>query len=133
VSGGKVSYTPVAGFTGVDNFTYTIADDKGATSSAQATITVKSTNRPPVAGDDSFYVNSLGAVALNVMANDSDPDGDSLSIVSFTQPSIGTITQGSNGRLVYTGQGSFAQIQFSYTISDGKGGTATATVTLMDP
>jgi outer membrane protein OmpA-like peptidoglycan-associated protein len=133
VSAGKVSYRPLPGYVGVDSFTYTIADDKGATSSAQASVTVKSTNRPPVARDDSLYVTAFGAVTLNVLANDFDPDGDTLSIVSFTQPSTGTITKDSNGYLVFTGLGSFLQTRFSYTISDGKGGTATASVTLIDP
>jgi hypothetical protein len=133
VSAGKVSYRPLPGYVGVDSFTYTIADDKGATSSAQASVTVKSTNRSPVARDDSLYVTAFGAVTLNVLANDFDPDGDTLSIVSFTQPSTGTITKDSNGYLVFTGLGSFLQTRFSYTISDGKGGTATASVTLIDP
>lgn len=133
VSGGKVSYTPAAGFIGVDNFAYTIADDKGATSTARATITVKSTNRPPIAVDDRFTVQVSSSSVLNVLANDSDPDGDPLTIVSFTQPAIGAILRGSNGNLVFSPAGGFVSTSFSYTISDGKGDTASATVTLIDP
>jgi hypothetical protein len=53
--------------------------------------------------------------------------------VSFTQPDTGSISQGGNGNLVFTPQISFVNTSFSYTISDSKGGTATATVTLVDP
>jgi hypothetical protein len=133
VSGGKVNYKPLPGYVGADSFTYTIADDKGATSSAATNITVKSTNRQPVAVDDTYYVNAIAAVTLNVLGNDFDPDSDALSIVSFTQPSTGSIKLGSNGSLIFTPIGPFLSTQFSYTVSDGKGGTATASVTLIDP
>ena len=133
VSGGKVSYQPLPGYVGVDSFSYTIADDKGATGSAIANITVRSTNRQPVAVEDTYYVNAISATALNVLGNDFDPDGDALTIVSFTQPSTGSIKLGSNGSLVFTPVRPFLATQFSYTVSDGKGGTATAIVTLIDP
>ncbi|MBK9954679.1 MAG: cadherin-like domain-containing protein [Rhodocyclaceae bacterium] len=63
-----------------------------------------------------------------------DPDGDALSIISFTQPSqaVGTVAQDGN-RLVFRGAARFMSVTFTYTISDGHGGTSTATVTLIDP
>lgn len=133
ISGNRISYTPVAGFTGQDSFSYTVADDKGASSTAQVTVTVMAVNQLPVARDDSYTVPASRDSLLNVLANDSDPDGDALSIVSFTQPATGTISLGSNGNLVFTPQTNFISTSFSYTITDGKGGTATATVTLIDP
>ncbi|MHB9100801.1 MAG: Ig-like domain-containing protein [Sulfuricella sp.] len=133
VSGNRVSYTPASDFIGQDTFSYTIADDKSASSTAQVTVTVKAVNQPPVAMDDIYIVSSSRDTLLNVLANDRDPDGDALSIVSFTQPGTGSISQGGNGNLVFTPQASFVTTGFSYTISDGKGGTATATVTLIDP
>lgn len=133
VNGNRVSYTPAPDYTGQDTFSYTIADDKGASSSAQVTLTVQAVNQPPVAMGDTFIVSSSSKSYLNVLANDQDPDGDALSVVSFTQPGTGSISQGSNGNLVFTPQTTFVTTGFSYTISDGKGGTATATVTLIDP
>lgn len=133
ISGNRISYTPVAGFTGQDSFSYTVADDKGASSTAQVTVNVLAVNQSPVAVNDSYTVPASMASLLNVLANDSDPDGDALSIVSFTQPDTGSITLGGNGNLVFTPETRFASTSFSYTISDGKGGTATATVTLIDP
>ena len=133
VSAGKISYKPATGFVGVDTFSYTIADDKGATSSAQATITVKSTNHAPVAVDDTIFVSASSASRLNVLSNDSDPDGNALTIVSFTQPSVGSISQDGNGTLTFTPSGPFGATNFSYTVSDGQGGIARANVTLIDP
>lgn len=133
VSGNRISYNPAPGFTGQDTFSYAIADDKGASSTAQVTVTVQAVNQPPVAMDDRFIVPASRDSLLNVLANDRDPDGDALSIVSFTQPDTGAISQGGNGNLVFTPQISFVNTSFSYTISDSKGGTATATVTLVDP
>ncbi len=133
VSAGKISYTPTTGFVGVDTFSYTLADDKGATSTAQVSVTVKSTNRPPVAVDDTFFVGANRASKPNVLGNDSDPDGDPLTIVSFTQPLFGSISQDNHGNLLYTPTGPFGVTTFSYTISDGRGASATAKVTLIDP
>ena len=133
VSGGKISYTSAPGFVGSDNFSYTIADDKGATSTAQVTVTIKALNRAPVAVDDRFFVPGNSTSVLDVLANDRDPDGDALTIISFTQPDVGSISQGNNGSLIYSPSSLFTASSFSYTISDGKGGTSTAFVTLVDP
>lgn len=133
INGDRISYTSAPGFVGQDTFSYTIADGKGASSTAQVTVTVQAVNQPPVAADDRYTVPASSNSLLDVLANDRDPDGDALSIVSFTQPDTGSISQDNNGNLIFTPQGRFATMSFSYTISDGKGGTATATVTLIDP
>lgn len=133
INGNRISYAPAPGFTGQDTFSYTIADDKGASSSAQVSVTVQTINQPPVAMDDRYIVPISRDSLLNVLANDQDPDGNALSIVSFTQPGVGSISLGGNENLVFTPQTSFASANFNYTISDGKGGTSTATVTLVDP
>lgn len=72
---------------------------------------------------------------MKVVANDSDKNGDALTITSITQPRTGVISIAGDGKLLYYTPGSscFLQEAFTYTISDGKGGTATATVTLQDP
>ena len=133
ISNNSISYTPTPGFTGQDTFSYTIADGKGANSIAQVTVTVQAPNRFPVAVDDRYTVPASRDSLLNVLANDSDPDGDALNILSFGQPNTGSISQGDNGYLIFTPQGGFTSTSFSYTLSDGKGGTAAATVTLIDP
>jgi hypothetical protein len=73
-------------------------------------------------------------VTIDVLANDSDADGDALAVVSFTQPPNGSVTRQGN-KLVYLSRLNFIGYdRFSYTVSDGRGGTATASVTVFaDP
>ncbi len=90
-------------------------------------------NQPPVAVADGFSIqtNSVNNV-LNVLANDGDPDADLLSIIEVSSPNNGglvTINSTGNG-LIYTPQPNFEGAEsFTYTISDSRGGTSTATVT----
>jgi len=87
-------------------------------------------NRPPVANPDSATTMRDTAVTIFVLANDSDPDNDPLTITSVTSPPHGTATH--NGqRVTYTPQSGWTgSDSFSYTISDGRGGTATARVSV---
>ena len=143
ISAGRVVYTPAASScTGtVDSFTYTINDGKGGTSTATVAVTVKAapvvvpTNNAPVAVDDVYIVPCKTSMVLDVLSNDSDKDGDALTITSVTQPTQAGIAISANGKtLTYNPTGvCFVKNTFTYTISDGKGGTATANVTLIDP
>ena len=97
-----------------------------------ASITVQVTpplNRPPVAVDDAALIaQNSGGLTLTVLANDSDPDGDPLSITGVTQPANGTVTN-TGTTVTYTPNAGFHGVDaFTYTISDGRGGSATATV-----
>ncbi len=90
-------------------------------------------NNGPIAVNDSTKVSCNGGpVTINVLGNDSDADNDALSVIGFTQPANGTVTQVSNGVFEYTPNGKACGLddQFTYTISDGNGGTDTATVTV---
>lgn len=90
-------------------------------------------NQIPTAADDTPPVqqNSEGNV-LDVLANDSDPDGDSLTIASVTQPARGSVLRiNSNTQIRYTPDlGYVGEDTFTYTVTDGNGGTDTATVTV---
>jgi len=134
IAGNALRYTPAVGYVGSDVFTYAVDDGAGGQASAMVRVTVQRANQPPLAHDDSFTVGYSGDWPLNVLANDADPDGDALSFISFTQPSqaVGTVAQDGN-RLVFRGAARFMSVTFTYTISDGHGGTSTATVTLIDP
>ena len=142
ISGGKIVYTANANTCGgaVDSFTYTISDGKGGSATATVAVTINNTappppaNNAPVAVNDVFVVGCRATAVLDVLANDSDKDGDPLTITSITQPSKATISIAANGKsLLYSGNACFVNDSFTYTISDGKGGTSTATVTLIDP
>ncbi|HPQ94322.1 MAG: IPTL-CTERM sorting domain-containing protein [Thiothrix sp.] len=133
--GKDLVYTSSASFIGTDTFTYTVTDGKGGTDTAQVTFTVSadggsSSNTAPVVANDSASTTSGSAVSVAVLANDSDAEGDTLSISNYTDGDFGTVSlQGNN--LVYTPSSGFTGTDtFQYTASDGKGGTSTGTVTV---
>ncbi|MBU1201180.1 MAG: tandem-95 repeat protein [Nanoarchaeota archaeon] len=92
-------------------------------------LTFTATNQNPVARNDAFTVQEDSSNNLfNVLLNDSDPNGDVLSINSFTQPAHGTLTK-TNSNLYYTPNTNYyGADSFTYTASDGYGGLSTATV-----
>lgn len=88
------------------------------------------TNRVPVAQGDIATTSVDGSVTITVLQNDSDPDSDPLTVTVTTLPKNGT-TKVVNGQVIYTpNTGFFGEDSFTYTISDGRGGTATATVSV---
>jgi YVTN family beta-propeller protein len=86
---------------------------------------------PPVALDDTATTNENTPVTINVLANDFDLDGGSLTVVSVVQPANGTVTINADNTVTYTPNTGFSGTDaFAYTVSDGKDGTDTATVTV---
>ena len=134
LEGGQVVYVAPANYSGQDSFTYVARDGQGATSAATVQIQVTQANRAPVAKTDFYTVGSILYSTLAVLANDSDADGDPLTIVAVTQPVGGNGTVKIEGPyIIFTPKNAFLTDSFTYTISDGKGGTSTATVELIDP
>jgi len=128
---GTITYTPDAGFTGTDYFDYTISDGRGGTDTATVDVYVEElvVNNPPVAVDDYDWTEEGMPVVIDVLLNDWDPDGDPLSVRSVTPPDNGTAVINPDGTITYTPDAGFTGTDaFSYTISDGQGGTDTATV-----
>ncbi|WP_440225336.1 Ig-like domain-containing protein [Dokdonella sp. MW10] len=135
IAAGTILYTPTAGYHGPDSFTYTVVDPHGATATATVSITVTesapSNNRAPIAVDDNDNVFKGYSGEIDVLANDSDPDGDTLTVVSVnhTGPGMAEITINADNTIHYQSIHGFSGNDFfEYTISDGRGGTATATV-----
>ena len=128
---GVVKYIPNANYNGPDSFTYTISDQNGGTNTATVNITVTSDNDNPVAVDDIISVNEdASATVIDVLANDSDLDGDTIRVDSVTQPSNGIVTL-VNGVVKYIPNANYnGPDSFTYTISDQNGGTNTATVNI---
>lgn len=86
---------------------------------------------PPVAGDDEVVSAEDTPVTIAVLGNDSDPNGDPLSIVAVTQGANGTVTINPNGTITYSPNENFnGDDTFAYTLSDGVGGSDTATVSV---
>jgi hypothetical protein len=129
----NVTYTPSPNYNGPDSFTFKATDARGAASNiATVSISVTSVNDPPVAVDDSATTPQDLAVTIPVLDNDSDPDGDALIVTAVTDPSNGAVTISADGKTVtYTPNLGFTgSDSFTYTISDGRGGTDTADVTV---
>ncbi|MGV0599578.1 Ig-like domain-containing protein [Mycolicibacterium pulveris] len=126
---GVITYTPDADFHGADSFTYTISDGNGGTATATVHVTVNPVNDEPVASDDIVTVRTnSGPTAVDVLGNDSDVDGDNLSVTDVGTANNGTVTL-SDGVITYTPDTGFVgSDSFTYTVNDGNGGVATATV-----
>lgn len=91
----------------------------------------QASNQPPAAVPDSAITLSGVPVAIDVLSNDSDSDGGVLSLQSFTPGSSGSVSNNGNDTLTYWPNPGFTGgDSFSYTISDGQGGTADAIVTV---
>ncbi|MDG2136723.1 MAG: retention module-containing protein, partial [Luminiphilus sp.] len=129
---GSFIYAPAPGFSGSDQFTYTITDGNGNQDTATVQITVsEASNSPPDALNDAVATAFESAIDINVLANDSDPENDPLSVISNTQPSNGTVAINPDGTFTYSPNTGFSGSDvFEYTISDGQGGEDTATVTV---
>ncbi len=132
---GTVIYTPTKGYLGTDSFEYTVSDEKGLEASADVSVKVSgsSANSPPIAFNDSVSTAINQAVEIDVLANDSDEDGDSLSVSSVSSPSHGSVEILSGSKLLrYTPQNGYTGTDsFEYTVSDGKGGTDTGKVSVV--
>uniref|UniRef100_UPI003F6E0770 Ig-like domain-containing protein n=1 Tax=Lonepinella koalarum TaxID=53417 RepID=UPI003F6E0770 len=126
----KLVFTPAEGFNGSATISYEISDGNGGTDTATVTVTV---NGKPVANDDTASTQAGQAVTVNVLTNDSDPDGDQLTVSEATlaDPSQGTLVKNSDGTLTFTpAAGVTGDVVINYTISDGNGGTDSSTVTV---
>jgi len=94
-----------------------------------ATLNVAPSNSPPVAADDSAVVDEgSSANVIDVLANDSDPDGDTLTITAVTQGAHGSVVNNGTSVSYTPAPAFFGTDSFTYTIDDGNGNTATATV-----
>ncbi len=137
--GQSLNYTPAANFNGAETFTYTARNQDGVEQTSTITVQLTDVNDPPVAVNDSFNVFSGSTQnVLTVLANDTKGnDANAVETLSVTAVSTGsqggTIEIGSSGTSIrYTPKVGFTgpTETFTYTLSDGRGGTATGTVTV---
>lgn len=127
-AGKTVTYTPNPGTIGIHTFSYTITDGKGGFATAQVNVTI---NNPPVANSDSFVDLDGQPVLLDVLKNDTDIDGDPITIIAVGSNPRATIVNNGGNSITFTPLAGVLPIEtFSYTISDGRGGQATGLVTV---
>lgn len=128
---GNILFDPQMDFIGVGSFTYQVSDEAGLTDQAQVTLFIG--NQPPVAVNDALSASRASTTHIPVaslLANDSDPDGDLLTLISVGEATAGVVEL-IGGELVYSpASGATGSVQFDYTITDNAGGQATAQVLL---
>jgi Bacterial Ig domain len=132
---GAFVYQPAAGFVGNDQFRYALTDGQARDLGIVSLRIIGSTNQAPVALGESYTFNEdivlrSGGAVVSLLANDSDPDGDVLSVQIITQPIHGQL-QLDGDQFSYTPAANyFGADQFSYAVSDGALQSATVTTTL---
>ncbi|WP_158265103.1 Ig-like domain-containing protein [Blastopirellula marina] len=156
---GSFDYDPNGAFaaladgeTGEESFTYTAADASGLMSTATVIITVNGVNNAPVTGDDAYATNEDAVLSISspgVLENDTDADGDSLTVVDVNgeAASIGTqitldsgalLTLNADGSFDYDPNGAFASLaegetaeeSFTYSVADASGLMSSSTVAI---
>ena len=122
---GSFSYTPAANVSGIDSFTYRAASGTASSNVATVTITVNPVNDPPVAQNNAYSMSQGGTLTVaapGVLANDTDPDGNTLAAADFGAASNGTVTGNANGGFTYTPAAAFTgTATFTYRARDNSG------------
>ncbi len=116
---GEVVFTPNTDFNGATTITYTVSDGNGGSTTGTVNVTVNPVNDAPVAVDDEASTAFNTSVVVDLIGNDTDVDGDTLSLASFSSPD-GTLDDNGDGTV-------------TFTPNDGFSGTATITYTVSDP
>ncbi|EHW0654782.1 tandem-95 repeat protein [Vibrio parahaemolyticus] len=117
---GSVTYTPNDNYHGTDSFTY-IVTSGGVSESTTVSVDVTPVNDAPVAKDDIATTQEDTAVTIDVLPNDSDVDGDKLSIESASVPKEQGTVEVVNGKLVFTPAENFnGNAEITYTVTDGQ-------------
>ncbi|WP_239595513.1 tandem-95 repeat protein, partial [Vibrio parahaemolyticus] len=117
---GKLVFTPAENFNGDATITY-IVTDGDLTDEAKVTVTVTPVNDSPVAVDDTTSIQEDTAVTIDVLTNDTDVDGDKLSIESASVPKEQGTVEVVDGKLVFTPVENFnGHAEIIYTVTDGE-------------
>jgi hypothetical protein len=125
---GAFTYTPNAGYSGPDSFTYQADDGNGGTDTATVTLDILA-NQPPDAVDDDYVLPEDSAMSGNVSSNDTDPESDPLTFTKLTDPANGEVVFSADGTFTYTPNLNYnGPDSFTYQADDDHGGTDSATV-----
>lgn len=131
---GSFDYVPTPGYFGADSFTYQASDGTLTSAVTTVTLNLERANAAPVALGESYSTNedvALTVAAPGVMSNDIDVDGDAITATLATAPVHGTVVLNADGSFVYTPAANYAgPDSFSYTVTDGRAVSNTATVSL---
>lgn len=129
---GTLLYTPKQDANGTESFSYIVTDGKGGMSFASVSVEITPLNDPPSAGLDRVITDEDIAVEIHVLDNDTDPDGDTLSVTEFTQPAHGSVLSAPGSALLYTPNTNYSGPDaFTYMVADPYGATNEGTVNLL--
>ncbi|WP_396212916.1 tandem-95 repeat protein, partial [Flavobacterium sp.] len=143
---GSFTFTPAENYNGsVPVITYTVSDGNGGTETGDLAITVAAVNDAPTAIDDTQTILEDTVATGNVLDNDTDPDGNTLTVTQFTIngvtyapgaivniPNVGTMIVNADGTYSFTPVANYNGTVpvVTYTTSDGQGGSDTGTLTI---
>ena len=132
---GTFTYIPNPDANGTDAFTYDVADGNGGSDTAAVTITVTAVNDAPVASDDVGAVveDDPAGVTVDVLVNDSDIEGDALTVAGYDDSglTLGSVADNGDGTFTYIPDPNANGTDvFTYDVTDGNGGSDTATVVI---
>ncbi|WP_158236151.1 S-layer family protein [Limnohabitans sp. JirII-31] len=133
-----VQYTPDANYHGTASFNYTVSDGNGGYATSTATVTVSAVNDAPVTADETDQIDEDNAITwtqAELLANDSDvdtaTDGQVLSITAVSGATNGTVSMLASGDIQFIPNANYhGTASFTYTVSDGNGGTTNASVSI---
>jgi hypothetical protein len=135
--GSDYVYTPDANFFGTDSFTYTVSDGKGGTDTGTVSVTVRSVNDVPTgSATGSTLLTTAEDTALDINQSEfltgfSDVDTNDVLVVSSISADHGTVVDNGNGTFTFTPDANYnGPNVFTYTVSDGNGGTVAGTRSL---
>jgi hypothetical protein len=126
-----LNFLPLTNFNGQVVIDYVIRDPAGLIDSAQILVQVSPVNDPPIVVDESVSTLENTPINIDVLANDSDPDGDTL-LVSLATAQNGSVNIENDQSLTYSPDNAFSgQDSISYEVSDGNGGNTTGIVEII--
>ena len=133
-SDGSFVYTPTPGYYGPDSFNYSVSDGLALSAPVAVSLIVTHLNHPPTGTPDNYSGTEdlpLDIAAAGVLSNDTDIDGDSLTVRVHLPPARGTLTLNPDGSFSYSpAPNDFGPVTFTYLINDGFIDSAPITVTL---
>jgi hypothetical protein len=124
-----VTYSPPANFVGTATFTYKVSDGNGGLASATVEVSIAPVNDAPRAVHDVASALENQVISIDVLANDVDPEDDALSLASFKQPSLGSVTRDGD-RLSFSAPGMGGSVSFEYVVRDAHGAADVGTVSV---
>jgi len=130
VEDGTIRYSPESNYNGIDSFTYVANDGVLNSNVATVNISITSQNDAPISNNDTLSTQKDTPVSIDVLDNDSDIDGDTLTIKNLSTPAHGTVSIKDN-KILYTPQSNYnGTDSFTYVANDGVLNSNTTTVSI---